>query len=218
MIPVLALFLALCILPSVSAALFSDTLSQKEKTRWWKTALAVFLTLIVMLQLIYWTVVDDGGLLGLLLVIYASLLSVPTALVVFFTAPRPRRILGLAAALAIPFSLFFTLWIAEEFSPTSVARKDGIVLAQEIEQYKDDTGSYPAQLHDLVPNYRTNIKDPKTYKGWLYAATNQNFMLGYVDYIDKWGYTVCLISSGIKEWNCSTDYKSPFNLAPTPTP
>jgi hypothetical protein len=91
-------------------------------------------------------------------------------------------------------------------------------IAAALESYHDDTGKYPERIEELVPVYITEIVQPKSIWGWLYSVDGDDFALGYVNYVDKLGYSVCFISSRNTDLNCMHEYlsPSPFDIAPTP--
>jgi hypothetical protein len=114
--------------------------------------------------------------------------------------------------------MFASILIANDFSPTSILRKNGIILAGAIDQYKKEVGHYPLTLQELTPKYVSAIKGPDDYWGWLYLSTDQDFTIGYVDWVDKFGASVCLIRSTNRKWDCLMNSTGPFIVGPTPSP
>jgi len=129
-----------------------------------------------------------------------------------------RKAIGILIGIAIVVAMFVAIRIAYYFSPTVVRERDGIVLARAIDQYKVDTGHYPQSLDELHPQYVADLKSPKDHWGWLYVSTDRDFTLGYVAYVDKFGYLVCVIRSTDRNWGCLPEANDPFDLGPTPGP
>jgi len=129
-----------------------------------------------------------------------------------------RKSLGILIGISILVAMFVALRITHYFSPTVVRSRDGIVLARAIDQYKIDTGHYPQSLDELKPHYVIDLKSPKDRWGWLYVSTNQDFTLGYVADVDKFGYLVCVIHTTNRNWDCLAEATDSFNLGPTPWP
>ncbi len=128
------------------------------------------------------------------------------------------KIAGIIMGLIIPAFMFATIWLAQDFSPTAILRKNGIMLAVAIDQYKKDSGHYPLTLQELLPKYVTDLKKPVNCWGWLYLTSDQDFTLGYVSDVDKFGYSVCIIQSTNRNWNCLINSPGLFKLEPTSLP
>lgn len=97
-----------------------------------------------------------------------------------------------------------------------------------LEQYYVDTGIYPASLDELGPMYLDELPEAVTTRGmgWLYAATDDEYTLGYWYGASKYAVYVCLFDSAEKVWDChdcSVEFQEPgcwgpFTEMPTPTP
>ena len=205
------------ILTAVSAFFFYWSFSYEGRSYWLRMAIALFAFFLTLCLLVYWTVID-GGLLAFIASIIASFVAFLAGLMLFFISKRTTKYIGILMGLAIPLAMFATIWIAEDFSYTSVLRRNGIALAQIIDQYKNELGHYPPTLEELKPRYVSDLKAPDDYWGWLYYSTDEAFTLGYVFHIGKFGYSLCLIHSTNRTWDCLMDSTGPFTLGPTPTP
>ncbi len=203
---------------SISAVFFYWNFARGEKSSWWKLCIGFMAILLIFIQLVYWVVSSDLGELAFISAIFASFIALLSGLLFFFLPLRMGKITGIWIGLLIPVLMFVTIWLAQDFSPTSVLRKNGIILATAIDQYKKDLGRYPQTLEELLPKYVTDLKKPNDYWGWLYLSTDQDFTLGYVFYVDKFGYSVCVIRSMNKNWDCLINSTGPFKLEPTPFP
>jgi hypothetical protein len=203
---------------AISAIFFYWNFVLGDKSYWWKFGIGLMSILLAFIQLIYWVVFSDLGLLVFFGAIFASLIAFLSGLLFFFLPLRVGKTVGILIGLIIPVFMFVTLWFAQDFSPTSVLRKNGIILATAIDQYKKDLGHYPQTLQELLPKYVSDLKKPNDYWGWLYVSTDQDFTLGYVFGVDKWGCSVCVIRSMNRNWDCLINSSGPFKLEPTPFP
>jgi hypothetical protein len=126
---------------------------------------------------------------------------------------------GLIMGFGFPIFLVLITLVGKNLSPNVILHRNGEQIAAALEKYHADKGKYPATLEELEPVYISEIIQPKSIWGWLYTIDGDNFAIGYVNYVDSFGYGTCFISNKNKEWNCSHDYlkPSPFKLQPTPT-
>ena len=109
------------------------------------------------------------------------------------------------------------------FSPNTIIENNGEEVALALDKYFIDIGSYPNSLDDLVTDYIDDLKPPKTHWGWMYKLEGEEFILGYLYYVDKYSYSIRIFRSTTKDWETLTidpmDHSvDPFSLGPTPTP
>jgi len=208
----------LAIVTSTAAFFFYAGLRDLRKTSWVKIAIGISLLLLVCGWLIA-LVVSDWGVVAFIEVLFASGAAVLAGILLAWLLAGWRKIVGLLIGVGIPIVLFISLEVGFPYSPDSIIRKNGKAIAQALTEYHTDKGNYPETLDELVPAYLTDLRVPKTIWGWLYTANEDGFTLGYVFYIDKFGYTICKYSTTAPEWDCPLDYSTaPFHLAPTPMP
>lgn len=78
--------------------------------------------------------------------------------------------------------------------------------------------SLSSKLGDLVPDYVNDLRQPQSVWGWLYRVQNDRYTLGYVMWVDRSGYTICMYSPAAAVWNCRDNPVEVFPLGPTPGP
>ncbi len=128
-----------------------------------------------------------------------------------------QRIFAFTFAVIFPVVSFLTIILVGRFSPESLIKEYGVVIAQQLDQYRADHGKYPETLEQLMPTYLTELREPKIVWGWLYVATSDSFTLGYVSYVDRMGYSVAVYTSESRNWDSLVNSDGPFNLPPTPS-
>jgi hypothetical protein len=198
----------------VFAFLTHNVFIKDQKTPVWKVAAGITALLAAFLSMAYYIVADDIGLFAFFMILPATCIALLTGFVLIIH--NRNIILALIIGLLIPLLMFGTYFLAEGYSPSTTRLKYGDTLAKLLDQYKQDTGVYPPKLDMLMPKYTAEIKDSGTLWGWLYISTGQDFTLGYVSYVDRFGYSVDVISATNREWDVRTD-SGPFKLGPTPT-
>jgi hypothetical protein len=131
-----------------------------------------------------------------------------------------KKFVGVIFVLLIPLTLLISFFIGSENSPDARARRNGKTLvAGALQRYYTNHHTYPASLSDLQPDYLDDLHEPSSLWGWLYHGEGTDYSLGYVTYIDKFGYSICKISASSPEWVCPDNHVTePFVLQPTPTP
>jgi len=206
------------IITTIAAFFFYTGLRDSQKTSWIKIALGISLLWLVCGWLIA-LVISDWGVIAFTEVLFASGAAVLAGIWLIWSLARWRKLAGLLLGVGFPFVLFISLEVGFPYSPDSIIRKNGNVIARALNEYYADKGNYPEILDELVPTYLADLREPETIWGWLYRAGEDDFTLGYVFYVDKLGYTICKYSRTAPEWNCPLDYSTtPFHLAPTPMP
>ena len=142
---------------------------------------------------------------------------IASALLALFL-PGWRKLVAVLLVIVFPVALFASIQIGDAYSWERIAEKNGVVVAQALNRYHADHLTYPKALTELVPTYLDNLREPRTVWGWLYTATRDEFSLGYVNWVDREGYSVCVYGSMVPEWNCLPGSTGPFTIAPTPMP
>jgi hypothetical protein len=209
--------LALAIL-AISYLLYLG-LRDSEKVSWVNITMGASLFLLCCGWVITATIYD-WGIIAFIQILFGSGAAVFSGVSLAFALKRWRKLAGLIVAAGIPLALYASLEVGFPYSPDQVIRRNGEeIIAKALNQYYIDNEIYPQNLDELMPNYVSDLKEPKTLWGWLYTGNNKDFTLGYVFYIDKMGYTICKYSASLPEWNCPLNYSTaPFSLEPTPMP
>jgi hypothetical protein len=160
------------------------------------------------------------GIIALIQIVFGSGAAFLLGVSLAFTLKRWRKVVGLIVAIGIPLSLCASFVVALPYSPDQVIRRNGEgILVKALNEYYISNKTYPNNLIELVPNYLSDLQEPDPTWGWLYTGNNRDFTLGYVFYVDKWGYTICKYSASLPKWDCPLDYSTrPFSLGPTPMP
>ncbi|MEO8393142.1 MAG: hypothetical protein ABI700_09120 [Chloroflexota bacterium] len=183
--------------------------------------LAVFaFAVLIVVALCLGTLASSDSLGAALAFFFAILLSFFTFLVgiwLVISLKGKRRWFGIALMLVVPATLFPVIEIGRTFTWEVQAGANGILIAQALDRYRADHGTYPQYLQDLTPQYIDNLHQPPKVWGWLYKTTPDAFMLGYVSYVDRMGYSTCLYSASTTSWDCEA-YSDLFHLSPTPFP
>ncbi len=164
---------------------------------------------------------SEGGLGGVAAFIAGALMAgtalIASALLALFL-PGWRKLVAVPLVIVFPVALFASTQIGDAYSWERIAEKNGVFIAQALNRYHADHLTYPKTLTELVPTYLDNLREPRAVWGWLYTATQDDFSLGYVYWVDREGYSVCVYSSMVPEWNCLPGSPGPFTIAPTPGP
>ena len=162
-----------------------------------------------------------GGLVAFMAGIFIVIIVIIAGLVLLMVLPKWRKTVVLLVSVVFPLLFWQSILVGSEISPGTITRKNGVLIAQALNAYHDDNHLYPMTLEELLPKYLTTIpNEPQSPGGWLYKLTSDGFALGYVDWVDKLGYGVCILAPRVMDWNClpSTYDAEPFNLGPTPVP
>ena len=189
-----------------------------EKLCWHNIAVSAGLLLLCCGWIIVATIYDLG-LIAFIQDLFGSIAAVSAGIWFVIILRGRKRAVGIIFAIGVPLALFMSLELAFPYSPNEIIHKNGESLAAALTIYYRDNKTYPQTLDQLLPNYATDLKEPKSLWGWLYTSDHKDFTLAYVSYIDKWGYTICKYSASSPKWDCPLDYSTePFHLAPTPWP
>jgi hypothetical protein len=203
----------------VAAFLMQASLSVL-KISWLLLAGSAILLILVCLSLAYDASLGNLALLAAILTAIAASGSALVAAIWMARSLSPwRKVAALLMSIGFPFALFASIQLGSAHSPESMAQKNAKVIAQALSQYRAAKGEYPPNLEALVPEYVSDLREPRTMWGWLSIPTGDDYTLGYVFDVDKFGYGICKYSAKVPKWDCPSDYSTaPFTLAPTPAP
>jgi hypothetical protein len=214
------IFLGLPLAIIVISYLLYLGLRDSEKASWRNIIMSAGLFLLCCGWLIIATMTYDWGPIVFIQILFGSGVAVFAGISLAFALKQWRKVAGLIVAVGIPLALYASLNVAFPYSPDQVVRRNGeTIIARALNEYYLDHKTYPQVLNELVPNYVSDLREPKSIWGWLYIGDDKDFTLGYVFYVDKWGYTICKYSASSPKWDCPDDNSTaPFSLAPTPWP
>jgi hypothetical protein len=206
------------VLVAVSAFFFYVGLKDLQKVAWAKLAIGISIFLLACGWQIA-VLVSEISPFAMFEFLLASAASILAGISITVLLNRGRKVFGLLICIGFPIALYTTLEIGLPYTPDAIIHKNGEAITQALVEYYANWGKYPETLNKLVPEYITDLKEPKVIWGWLYTASADDFTLGYVYDIDKWGYTICKYNATSPEWDCPSNYSTaPFILKPTPWP
>jgi hypothetical protein len=193
-------------------------LRNSQSVSWAKIAIGISLILLCCGVIIV-EVINDWGFVAYIQILLGSGAAVLSGVSFVVVLDRWRKLGGLIIAIGIPLTLYASLEVGFPYSPNEIIHRNGEEIARALNNYYVDSKAYPQTLSELVPNYLSDLKEPKSIWGWLYVGNDDDFTLGYVSYVDKMGYTICKYSKKTPKWDCPLDYSTaPFHLEPTPMP
>jgi len=204
----------------LSAWFFFKALSTKEEVDW-KRIIFGSLTIAVLYAWLLFAP-SLGYLSGLFEFLFASGTSILAGIFLVGFLPSYRKLFSLILIIVSPIIMYLCIDIGLYYSPTSIIERNGEELAVALETYNFDNDSYPENLEDLVPNYIEDVKSPNTIWGWLYKLDGDEYILGYVYYVGKMGYSLQIYRPSNPEWefiepSLYANQTGPFILEPTPT-
>jgi hypothetical protein len=206
------------VLIAASAFFFYAGLRDSRSIAWTRIAIGISMLLLACGWLIA-VMISDISLIAFYEFLFASGASVLAGVSLVLLLVRWRKVIGLLMSIGFPVALYLGLEIGSPYTPDSIIRKNGEAIAQAVTEYHSDRGIYPDTLNELIPAYLTDLREPKTIWGWLYLTSRDDYTLGYVSYINKWGYSICKYSATAPEWDCPLNYSTaPLVLEPTPGP
>ncbi len=159
-----------------------------------------------------------GGVVAFIGAIFTTGTAVISGLLLLIVFPGKHKIAAGLLLLIFPLALFASIQIGGKYSPDTIRRSDGALVVQALSRFYSDRQAYPQTLGELVPKYLVEIREPGTIWGWLYSAAEDEYTLGYVYWVDKFGYSVCVYKSNASDWSCLPNSTGPFVLGPTPMP
>ena len=197
-------------------------LKDAHLVRRWPLVIGFGLLIVVCLLTAIISTQDWGGILAIMTgIYYLGIIVIVASLVMLLLLPKWRKTVALLVGIAFPLLFWQSMLIGSEGSPDAITRRDGILMAQALNAFYADNRAYPTALEELAPKYLAKVPDdPQSSGGWLYKLTSDGFALGYVSWVDKFGYSVCFLTPQDTDWNCPLNVSSgePFDLGPTPVP
>lgn len=182
----------------------------------------IFLGLLPLIGLcvwISWMAVRDGMLAFLIAISTIPITSLFTVFGLLFLLPGKRKLLVGIIVLMGAISMLLSIEVGTNFGPDAIIQQNAKVIALALIQYHSDYKLYPQTLKGLMPHYIENLREPSTTWGWVYRKTDDTFYIGYVSYVDRYGYLVCYwrLDSNTLKWDCLDPPNSTqlFDLGPT---
>jgi hypothetical protein len=175
---------------ALAAFLIAAGLRNTEKASWWKAVLQVGLALGLLAWLgwvIYWNTAWDltsDGLGGIMLAFPGALTAVAAGMFLAVKAPLEREswrwVLGAVYGVSVPLFLFLAFYRGWDFDYQAVTRQRAAQVAQALEDYQAQQGSYPAELDELTPGTLRTIPQPFILRGesWCYQSWQGGYRLG----------------------------------------
>jgi hypothetical protein len=189
--------------------------------RRWPLVIGLGLLVIVCLLTALVSTQEWGGMTAFMVGIFVVAVAIIAGFIMLVLLPRWRKTVVLLMSIAFPLLFWQSILIGSEVSPETITRKNGVLIAQALKAYHLDHRTYPVVLEELAPKYLAILPDdPESPGGWLYKLTSDGFALGYVFGVGKLGYSVCILTPTLTDWDClSETYDAePFGLGPTPVP
>jgi hypothetical protein len=212
-----ALLIGPAALVGLGLALIHRALHESKRWLSWGSLAGIALLLLVCVYLAWLSSKFD--IFALVFAVFAVITAAVTGIWFLWSLSGRRRVAGLLVLTLVPALLIASVFAGANYSPPSVAKRDGTRIAEALQAYRDDRGVYPTSLTLLTPEYLATVpKDPPFVWGWLYTVKDDTFYLGYVTYVDREGYSVSYISSDSMEWEYEVLSTGPFTLGPTPAP
>ncbi len=213
------------ILTTSAAFLLYFGLRDRGKIYWGRTLVGLGFLVAACCWLVVLTVFGDwpGAIIAIIEAFAAIGPAIGAGLWLLWSLNGRRKLIGLLVGIVFPVVLLASLSASQSYTPTALREKNGESIAQALARYRSSKGTYPQKLDELVPVYIDDLQEPETIWGWLYKANGNEFILGYVDWIDDLGYGIRVYSSS-KPWWDSVDCRfpnssvCPFVLEATPAP
>lgn len=158
-----------------------------------------------------------GTYIAVLAAIPIIIITITSGLLLSRILPRGRKSLILLVLIGFPIMFFISVSFGYLYTPTLRNERDGQKVVQALDEYHRRNGKYPATLDQLRSDSRILfIEKPPTIWGWLYTASQDDYVLGFVNDVDKFGYWVCIYRSHSSKWKCIPESEGPFTIKPTP--
>lgn len=182
------------------------------------TGIGFCLIFFVFAFLFFVTTLDGFSIIASTILFIACVVVTILSIIIIWKKPTNnhksfRLLLIVGYILGFSVSIFFGYL----FTPTQRIERDGQSVIRALDEYHYRQGIYPGSLADLE-SFSTNqfVKTPSSLWGWLYTATDDDFSLGFIRDVDKFGYWICLYSSNTRRWDCVPEAQTPFRPDPTP--
>lgn len=231
-------------LTGFAAILVWYSLRSSQVNRRW-----LFLPGLLLLVLVcFWMmdVASSGGLGAVnafVLALFAAIIAVVAGLWLISSLVGWRKVAALLIGVVFPAALFVSIRFGDSRSPDAATRRNGNAIVQALESYYEDEGVYPVALVELVPKHLANLPqessswtwfyceteddstqqyvEPDSTSGWLYCATANDFVFGYVFWVDRYRYGVYVYKSETSKWeylSIGLNSTASFVIGPTRSP
>jgi hypothetical protein len=210
---------------TIAASMVYDLLTRSQSRDWRRVVFISSLIISIFFLIGYqislasaWDVATDG-LGGIFLWMTSSVAAVAIAMVMAWFVPRERKLITLFFAIIVPLSMRYALWMGSHIpdgqwgeSPTYITELRAERVAQAIQNYYEDRGSYPQSLNDLFPRNMIHIPRPMMIPGltWCYESGQDFYRFGYVyrQYFSTPASVVIYAASGTPPdpyWSCDDE-------------
>jgi hypothetical protein len=184
-----------------TAILWYYGLSKPSEIDWGLLTLGSSLHVILCVAFAIFSFTDSaGGVIAFLLAMAASLAALVASLILAATLNGNRKFAAGVMAVLFPVTLFLSSTRGIGSSPE---KRNGQVVVEALEAYHAENGAYPQWLHELMPTYLADLKEPSTIWGWLYFpdVNADEFTLAYVTRVGQWVlYSFDAYRSNTGEW------------------
>ena len=219
----------------LATALKPHPSSEKMSAGSWWPAVWRLLLAVVLLGYLTYTIVwasiwdrTDDGMTGLFLAMPNSLTAIAAGMAIGATSFGWRRLAGLAFAVVVPLMLFGAFNYGWSISNHALTESRAAHIQAAVEHFHSRTGSYPAELSQLVPGELWWISGPVILagQGWCYQGGKDFYRLGVV-FRETWGFPLSIriyASAGNlpqTSWECDTrlaDLKPRYDPQPSAEP
>ena len=142
-----------------------------------------FLLLACLAGTILWGSIWDqtsDGLLGILLSVYCSLVSIGAGVLMTFTLSGRQRYASLVFLILVPLLLFQAFTLGWRISNTDVTARRAARIQRAVERFYAREERYPAVLEELIPSDLLWIPGPVILQGedWCYQGGQDYYRLG----------------------------------------
>lgn len=182
------------------------------------TGVGICLILLVFAFLFFVTSLDRLFVLASLVLLIPCVLTTALAVVILWKRlPNNRRSFRLFLIAGYTMSFCVSVFFGYLFTPTQRIERDGLGVVRALDGYHSKQGFYPRSLDDLKSSSTHSfVETPPSLWGWLYTATDDDFSLGFIHDVDKFGYWICQYPSKSRQWDCVPEAQTPFRPDPTP--
>ncbi len=180
---------------TVTAGMIYDVLIKGQTQDWYRilfiSSLVVSIFFLIGYQIYLasvWDVATDG-LGGVFFWMSASVSAIAIAMVMAWHLPGMRKLITLVFAVIVPLSMRYGMWAGSHApdgqwgeSPSYITERRAERIANAIQRYYEDYGSYPQALNDLFPRNLVYIHGPIMIprQTWCYEGGQDFYRLGYV--------------------------------------
>jgi hypothetical protein len=193
----LLIFLATPVAIILPGVLIQHAFRKGQDIHWFSAVAGLIVQLILGGYLAYLTSAGRG-LYAFFMSVFAGVVTVIASIWMLISLPGKRRLAALVFIVQTALILFASLTIGSFFSPEGTDKRSTAAIAQAVDEYHINTGSYPVELEEFVPGYLPAIPVVVSIpdRVWFYQSTSDTYTLGY--WIEPHGgVIICLRGS---EW------------------